>query len=395
MDNYKHVHLERPNTLEQFLSEKEIQELVSLKITGFLGRKDFDDVLDDMCTVWNKFENEDDEDGEPDYDDAPAIRHLDLGEAVFVDGEYLPSFGYQGQLESLILPQCIKSVLDKGEEETCFSGSDMLKKLVFPEGVKSVGGFSSCRYLTGIVLPESVEEIHPFGFCGCESIGSIRIPATVRNFDGSCFAGCHIKAYELDVNNPYFTAIDGVIYTKDLSTLVAFPSAYPNNHFKVPETTQVIGKCAFMDSHLITIELPQSITTIEEWAFHSCHLHKVEIPDSVTEIGCLTFRFCHELEELILPNGLADIPDQMIGCCPNLHYLHIPASVKTIDCTNFAWSDDLRTVMIETHRPPKMTGLDEGVIWNKTGQVLIVPNESVPLYAKAPGWNHFIVKGQE
>ena len=48
MEKYKEIHLEQPNTLANFLSEEEREEVVSLKITGVIGREDFDDVLDDM-----------------------------------------------------------------------------------------------------------------------------------------------------------------------------------------------------------------------------------------------------------------------------------------------------------------------------------------------------------
>ena len=259
----------------------------------------------------------------------------------------------------------------------------MLKTLILPEGLKNVGGFNSCSKLIGLVLPEGLEEIESFAFSGCKAIKAIRLPKSVKKFDGSCFGGCSIKAYEIESDNPYFTAVDGVIYSKDLTKLVAFPSAYPHNHYIIPDTTRIIGYTAFMDSRIDIVELPNSLVTIEGWAFQGSSIKSIELPDTITSIGELAFRFC------------TDIPEQMIAHCPNLHDLHIPASVRTIDCTNFAWSGDLRTVTIEANRQPEMTGLNQGVIWYKAGQVLIVPNESVPLYAKAPGWNHFIVKGQE
>ena len=49
METTKVIHLEKANTLAQFLSGKEREELVSLKVTGFIGRDDFEDVLDEMC----------------------------------------------------------------------------------------------------------------------------------------------------------------------------------------------------------------------------------------------------------------------------------------------------------------------------------------------------------
>lgn len=42
MEKSKTIHLEEPNTLASFLTEEERQNIVSLKITGLVGTKDFD-----------------------------------------------------------------------------------------------------------------------------------------------------------------------------------------------------------------------------------------------------------------------------------------------------------------------------------------------------------------
>ena len=129
MEKYKEIHLEHPNTLANFLSEEEREEVVSLKITGVIGREDFDDVLDDMCESGGYHDADDNY--IPNYDLAAPLRHLDLGEATYVDGDYLPYFGFVAQQETVILPKGIKTTLDEGESETGFSESEMLKELTF------------------------------------------------------------------------------------------------------------------------------------------------------------------------------------------------------------------------------------------------------------------------
>ena len=59
METTKVIHLEKANTLAQFLSGKEREELVSLKVTGFIGRDDFEDVLEDMCYVYGEYDDDD------------------------------------------------------------------------------------------------------------------------------------------------------------------------------------------------------------------------------------------------------------------------------------------------------------------------------------------------
>ena len=170
MENRKIIHLEEPNTLSNFLTKEERKVIVSLKITGYIGQKDFEDVLDEMCDACGEFDENDD--FIPDFELTPALRHLDLGEALYVDGEGMPYFGFHAQLETFILPKGLTTV---AYEETGFSESDMLKRVVLPEGLKTVYGFNSCPNLSGIILPESVERIDSFAFAGCKAISSLRI----------------------------------------------------------------------------------------------------------------------------------------------------------------------------------------------------------------------------
>ena len=344
MEKSKTIHLEKPNTLSDFLTQEERWNIVSLKITGLIGHKDFDDVLDDMCDVYGLYD--DDDNWMPDYNESAAIRHLDLGEATYVDGDDLPYFGYNAQLETFILPKGIKSTLDGEEFETGLSESEMLKTLVLPEGLKSVGGFHSCPKLKEVILPEGLEEIGWNAFAGCTAITSIRIPASVRWFFGNSFAGCKIKAYEVDSENPYFTAVDGVVYSKDLTTLVAFPSAYPHERYVVPETTRIIEKSAFEDSCISDVELPIGLTSIKDYVFQGSNIRKIELPDTVTELGELVFRFCNNLEHIRLSNGLSTIPRQTFSRCPKLKSLEIPSSVKRIYYSAIAWSDGLEQLKL-------------------------------------------------
>ena len=337
------IHLEKPNTLSELLPEKDRKNVVSLKITGQLGRHDFYDVLNEMCRVWSDFEDENDEEGTPDYENAAPLQHLDMGEATYVDGETLPHFGYQAQLETLILPKGIKTTAGK-HDDAGFANSEKLKTLVLPAGLETAKGISNCPNLTEMTLPDSLQEISSFAFSGCTSLTSIRIPAKVKKMDGSSFAGCKIKAFEVAEKNPYFTVVDGVIYSKDLSTLVAFPSAYPHKHFTVPASTKVIGFGAFVDSRIKSIQLPDGVVRIEGWAFHSSKIHSIEIPDSVTSVGDLTFRHCTELEHIKLSSQLEEIPMQMISACKKLKTLDVPSSVKRIHETSLVWCESLEHI---------------------------------------------------
>ena len=124
-----------------------------MKITGLIGKKDFAEVLDEMCDLEGRYDDNDN--FIPDYEFTAAIRHLDLGGATYVDGDELPYFGYHTQLETLILPHGIKSTLE--EDDTGFSESESLRTVIFPEGLKIIGGFAfSNGPLSSITIGKNV-----------------------------------------------------------------------------------------------------------------------------------------------------------------------------------------------------------------------------------------------
>ena len=330
------IHLDKPNTLSQHLTNCEIYNISILKITGVIGRKDLEDVLDDMCTAWGTYD--DDDNFIPDLEETPALRHLDLGDSEYVDGTCMPPFGYKSQLESFILPKGLESF---GGPDNGICGTDTLRHIVFQNGIKIIGNILSCPNLANIAFPDSLEEICPFTFTGCSSITSVRLPSRLKSFDGTSFAGCNIKAFEIDENNPYFSVIDGVVYNKDLTVLVAFPSAFPNKHFDIPKSTITIGHGAFMDSKLETISIPDGVKNIDEDAFEGSSLKRIEMPDSVINVGRMAFRSCFELERVRLSNSLSVLPAQLFGSCPRLKELDVPSSVKQIYYSTIAWSGGL------------------------------------------------------
>lgn len=338
------IHLDEPNTLAKHLSQEGREHVTSLKVTGFMGREDFEDALEDLCYDYGYYDEDDN--FISDIESSSKLRHLDLGEATLVDCTALPYFGFHAPLESFILPRGIKSTYEESEGDTGFSDTKMLKKIVLPQGLKVVGGFHSCPNLTEVVLPEGIEKIAARAFCGCDSIRHIKIPSSVEIMSGDCFAGCNIESYEVAEDNPYFTAVDGVIFTKDLTTLVAFPSAYPHNNYIVPEKTRRIGNGAFLYSKIEHILLPDTITSIEREAFCQSSIRNIDIPDSVGTIGESAFAYCDNLTSIRFPNGLHTLSDNIIVFCNKLKVLEIPPSVKDVHCTNFVWNPSLERIIL-------------------------------------------------
>lgn len=352
------VHLNQPGTLKDKLPENLWPDITGLKVTGVIGRKDFDDVLDEIFYSDGYF----DEDDEFIFEEEQTyhLRHLDLGEATYVDGDELPYFLFHSLIESFILPKGIKSTLDKNDD--VIENSVRLRKLILPDGLETLAGCSNCPNLAELRIPESVKSIHCFAFSGCESINNIFIPRNVEYVDGSSFAGCNIKAFEVAEDNPYLVAQDGIIFSKDMSELVAFPSAYEGDSYSIPTSVKTIGFGAFMDCHLKHINIPDSVVTIEDDAFSNTEIIKVVIPDSVKKIGELAFRWSDALEEITLGSGIEYLPRMLFSGCSSLKRIEIPGNVKTIEYSALAWADGLEEIIF--HSGVEVMN-NESILWIK------------------------------
>lgn len=339
------IHLTEPGTLKKMLPREIWAELVGLKITGVIGRKDFDDVLDELCTSDGYF----DEDDNYFFDDEQSykLRHLDLGEATYVDGTDLPYFGYHNLLESLVLPQGIKTTLD-GEESSALEYSVNLTKLVLPEGLEYLSGFSNCPKLSELIIPESVVTIGCYAFENCKAITRIKIPANVKYLDGTAFADCRVKAYEVSEDNPNYVAVDGVIFSKDMSELVAFPCGFSGKKYVIPDTVRIIGWGAFMDCRLKRVIIPNSVNVIEDSAFAFTDLTEIIIPDSVEQIGVGAFRYSDALENLVFGKGISHVPERMLTGCKALTRIEIPGNVKIIEYSALCWADGLEEIILHS-----------------------------------------------
>ena len=72
-----------------------------------------------------------------------------------------------------------------------------------------------------------ITEIHDYAFNCDGAVERIYIGKDVQKLDGKSFYSCwNIQYVEIDDENPYYCDIDGVVYTKDMSKLIFYPTDY-------------------------------------------------------------------------------------------------------------------------------------------------------------------------
>ena len=169
----------------------------------------------------------------------------------------------------------------------------MSKLICYPEGKEG----------TSYTIPESVTSLEPYALQGSSlntiqlpnkltliregalsymsGISSINIPENVTDIEPNAFAFSGLTEIKVDENNKHYADKDGVLFDKNLSTLIYYPSSKPDTEYSVPD----------------------GVTRIEDYSFVGKPiLQKIIIPDSVTAIGnnAFFYYFNYNMKEIVI-----------------------------------------------------------------------------------------------
>lgn len=213
-----------------------------------------------------------------------------------ISGEYLP---YASEVREVVIKASAGSPYDgsfgAGGE---FYEMENLKKITVEQGISSIGmyAFGSCPSVTEIILPEGLQSLGTSAFYGFSSLTSIDIPASVNEMEGChyLFGQCYnLKAINVAAGNQKYASIDGVVYDKEVKTLLYSPLA--KEEVTVPDTVTSINPYAFQirEGNSITtttVNLSQSLydTAAEEWKAYEVFIEglpgvKFVISDGMTD----------------------------------------------------------------------------------------------------------------
>jgi TolB-like protein len=203
-----------------------------------------------------------------------------------VDNKSFTITGYTGTATTVNIPSRIASLPVTVIAYRAFWGCFNLTSVTIPASVTTIGddAFGGCN-ITSITIPSSVTSIGDSAFYDCDSLTSITIPASVTSIGNGAFFDCDsLTSITVDSRNPAYASVDGVLFDKNIRTLIHYPRGRKQTTYVIPSSVTTIGKDAFCRSSLTSITIPPSVTSIGNYAFYDCRLTSVTIPSSVTSI---------------------------------------------------------------------------------------------------------------
>ena len=152
----------------------------------------------------------------------------------------------------------------------------------------AASAFANMAAITAVTLPPSLTMIGTNAFYGCDGLTTVAIPAGVTSIGTGAFAACTgLTTITVDAANTNYSAVGGVLFNKNQTTLVQYPCNLAGTSYAIPATVTTIGAQAFEESrNLATVTIPDTVQVIGVRAFYnSPNLVSVTFGTGVTSIG--------------------------------------------------------------------------------------------------------------
>ena len=199
-----------------------------------------------------------------------------------------------------------------------------LRHVGIPSSVNRIGNqaFSLCSSLTGIAFPNGVETIDYLAFGYCSSLLDVFIPSSVKTIGFQAFAFSanlqsailgsglteigsgafrmcsSLNSIKVDDRNEVFCDVDGVLFDKNVTTLICFPGGR-NGTYYIPASVTVVGDSAFaLAEKLEGVVLPEGVLRIGQRAFQFCGINNIILPASIILIDEAAFTYCDKLTDV-------------------------------------------------------------------------------------------------
>jgi hypothetical protein len=290
---------------------------------------------------------------------------VSLGEDVFAGTSSLSEYCYNGSLDQTALEYAGLG----GKTKTCVEtpalpttasfdcplggGTYEVEAGVLTETTGECGG--------ELVLHSSVATINGYALQGFKGT-KLTIPATVLEILGSPFAyvPATLTAIDVDPANQNYSSIDGVLFDKNATELIAYPSGKSDVAYTIPATVERMRYYGFAGpkQYLTIVSIPDTVIDIGDQMFYGATgLTTVAIGSGVSSIGVQAFVSASDLTTISVSDSnqtytsidgvLYDKSITQLVAYPagkaDVTYI-APNTVTSTDYNIFAYSGNLITV---------------------------------------------------
>ena len=296
-----------------------------------------------------------------------------------IDGKPVTEIGQhtfynKKNIDSIVLPCYLKKIY-----YNAFASSDIKHISPLPDSVRYIGSYAfawnnfdsftlneGVEYIGDYALeeckityiPDSVKHLG-FGSLEATTVKTISFGAGLVNIDDLIFEMNDVDDSSVDElmlesimvseSNPKYSSVDGVLYNKDKTELIRYPTEKTDNSFTVPSSVKRIKSYAFKNvKYLKNVTITENVGEIEDEAFEYCKsIENAEFTDNAYLTSLFyTFNSCTELKKVTFGKHMAIKRMRCTFYKSSVEEVTIPSSVRYMSWT-FANATKLTNVKIE------------------------------------------------
>lgn len=179
---------------------------------------------------------------------------------------YIKITGYNGNEHIVTIPETITDKPVKVIGENSFYQQTEINEIHLPAGIEVIESeaFYRCYALETVIIPKSVMQIGNDAFFRCSSLQRITVD---------------------DKNNQYCD-INGVLFSKDKTELIAYPEGKQETQYAIPDSvTKISGNVFGYQTHLKEIAIPASVAEFPNYNIFAYpdEITLIVAPDSAAE----------------------------------------------------------------------------------------------------------------
>ena len=347
------------------------------------------------------------------FRDCKALKSVDLGDGVTSVG--VSAFYQCTSLETVKIPNGLNEIGSGAFEYTA------LRTVDIPDGVDSIGlfAFSKCPSLesinigsgnenymskdgvlfskdgkmlitypagkkdTSYIVPDHVEDIGLEAFIynerletldissvttvqtnaivGCKSLRLIAIGINVTELPNSPFLYCYsLRAIEAGTDNPSYTTVDGVLFSKDMGVLIAYPAAKDDIEYTIPESVVTVRNDAFVGTkNLSRLTIGDNLIHHDVWAFRYCwSVEEFSVDAECTVLLSIDGALYNKNGEKLIQYPPSKTSDE----------LTVPDSMEELEYVAFYNADGLKSIQVGDGNTKFSSS--EGCLLSKDGSIL-------------------------
>ena len=244
-------------------------------------------------------------------------------------------------------------------------------------GINTMSG--SFGAVESITIPASVKYLSSWCLSSFYNVKTVYIEGTETVLSIPAFHGMdRIEEFVVNEAHPDYTVIDGVVFDKDVTTIVVYPMAkgytyelpvtisdfsfrefYPNVNFIIhpdskefvvengitynKDKTQILACDKTVSGEYV---MPETVEYITEMVFRGCdNLTSVVMSPLVTNIAYATFDNCPNLTNVVLPTELQTIGACAFSDCSALESIELPSNLLHIENKAF-YNTGLKSLLV-------------------------------------------------